>query len=336
MKAAVFHGPRDVTVEEVETPKLLPGDVLIRIRACGICGSDLHVYKHGLYGQALGVPVASGFVLGHECSGDVAEISGEVEGLKVGDRVTCAFIGGNAEYLRVPAAWTGGIFHTPPEVSDEEAAISDPLACSVRAVGLACPEPDDAAVVIGVGVIGLGVIQVLKILSATKMIIAVDLSDKRLGMAKHVGAGAVVNAAREDPYQKVLELTGSMPVSPDNWLAAGAGIVFDCAGVRREQAGPASLQQALMMTRENGRVILVSVSERPVEIEANIIMRKGLRVLGSYGWTLDEFAQALDLMRSGKVDRKQLISHEFPLDQAREAYETQLNAEEAIKVLIKP
>jgi len=315
MRAAVFHDPRDITVEEVETPKLLPGDVLIRIRACGICGSDLHAYKHGLFAEALGAPVDSGRVLGHEFSGDVAEINGEVKGLKVGDRVAGASNGGNAEYLRVPAFATPAILHIPPEVSYEDG---------------------ETAVVIGAGIIGLGVVQVLKALFATKMIIAVDLSDKRLAMAKQVGADAVVNAASENLYEKVFELTGSRPVSLEDLLASGVDIVFDCAGVSREQAGPPSLQQALMMARENGRVVLVAVSERPFEIEANIIMRKGLKVFGSWAWTLDEFAQALDLMRTGKVDRKQLISHEFPLDQAREAYETQLNAEEAIKVLIKP
>ena len=82
MKAAVFRGPRDVAVEELERPQLLPGDLLVRVTACGICGSDLHIYKHGPFPQAIGVPVASGFVLGHENSGEVVEICGEVDGFK--------------------------------------------------------------------------------------------------------------------------------------------------------------------------------------------------------------------------------------------------------------
>jgi 2-desacetyl-2-hydroxyethyl bacteriochlorophyllide A dehydrogenase len=337
MKAAVFHGPRDVTTEEVETPKLLPGDVLVRIRACGICGSDLHAYKHGLFAEVLGTPVDSGRILGHEFGGEIAEINGEVKGLKVGDRVTCGIgSGGNAEYLRLPAVAAPVISHIPPEVSYEEAATNEPLANSVHAVALAGPAEGETAVVIGAGIIGLGVVQVLKALSATKTIIVIDLSDKRLAMAKQLGADAVVNAASEDPYRKVLELAGSTPVSAVDALAAGVDMVFDCAGVSREQAGRPTLMQALMMAKQNGRVVLVAVSERPFEIEANLIMRKGLKVFGSWAWTLPEFAQALDLMRTGKVDRKQLISHEFSLDQAREAYETQVNAEEAIKVLLKP
>lgn len=335
MKAAVFYGPRDVRVEEVQTPTLLPGDVLIRIRACGICGSDLHTYKHGLLPE-LGVPAGPGRILGHEFSGDVAEINGEAKGLQAGDRVTCVSFGGNAEYLRMPAIVTPTILHIPPELSYEEAATNEPLANSVHAVGLAGPEEGNTVVVIGAGIIGLGVVQVLRAVTATKTIIIVDVSERRLAMAKQLGADAVVNAAVDDPYQKVLELTGSTPVSFADAPAGGVDIVFDCAGVSREEAGRPTLQQALMMVRETGKVVLVAVSERPFEIEANLIMRKGLKVFGSWAWSLDEFAQALDLMRTGKVNRKPLVTHEFPLDKAKEAYETQLKVEEAIKVLIKP
>ncbi len=335
MKAAVFHGPRDVRVEEVETPTLLPGDVLIRIRACGICGSDLHAYKHGLFPE-LGVPAGPGRTLGHEFSGDVVEINGEAKGLHVGDRVTCVSFGGNAEYLRMPAIATPAIFHIPSNVSYEEAATNEPLANSVHAVGLAGPEAGNTVVVIGAGIIGLGVVQVLRAVTATKTIIVVDVSERRLAMARHLGADAVINAAVDDPCRKVLELTGSTPVSFTDVPSGGIDVVFDCAGVSREAAGPPTLQQALMMVRETGKVVLVAVSERPFEIEANLIMRKGLKVFGSWAWSLDEFAQALDLMRTGKVDRKPLVTHEFPLDRAKDAYETQLKVEEAIKVLIKP
>ena len=333
MKAAVFHGPRDVTVEEIETPELLPGDVLIRIKACGICGSDLHTYKHGMFAEQLGAPVETGCVLGHEFSGEVAEINGEVKGLKVGDRVTCVSNGGNAEYLRMAAVTVPTILHLPPEVSYEEAATNEPLATSLHAVRLAEPQDGETAVVIGAGIIGLGVVQVLKALTDPKTILAVDLSEKRLAMAQQVGADVLINAGDEDPFRKVLELAGSREGGA---LAGAADMVFDCAGVSREGAGPNSLQQAVMMAKENGRVVIVSVSERPFDIEANIIMRKGLKLLGSWSWNQDELAQALDLMRTGKVERKQLVSHEFSLDQASEAYETQVNVEEAIKVLIKP
>ena len=90
MKAAVYRAPRDVRVEEVEKPMLKPGDVLIKVRACGICGSDLHTYKYGLFTE-LGTPMGSGRVLGHEWGGEIAEINGQVPGFEIGDRVTGVF-----------------------------------------------------------------------------------------------------------------------------------------------------------------------------------------------------------------------------------------------------
>lgn len=335
MKAAVFYGSRDIRVEEVATPGLEAGDVLIRVRACGICGSDLHAYKLGLF-PGLGVPVGAGRIMGHEFSGDVVEVSGQVEGVKVGDRVTAIGFGANAEYFKVPALMTPLIVHLPPEVSYEEAATNEPLANSVHAVGLASPADGETIVILGAGIIGLGVLQVLKAMHSTKVIVT-DLSDKRLAMAQELGADVIINAAREDPYLKILEMTGSTPLMfMEEWPMSSVDTVFDCAGGTTEHTGTPALWQGLLMVKENGKVVVVAIFEKPFEIEYNIIVRKGIKVFGSWGWSLDEFAQSVELMRSGKVDRKPLITHKFPLDRAKEAYETQLKAEESIKVLLKP
>ena len=334
MKAAVLYGPRDIRVEEVETPRLEAGDILIKIRACGICGSDLHVYKLGLFAD-LGIPVNSGLILGHEFGGDVVELGGQVEGLKKGDRVTAISMGAEAEYLKIPAFLTPAVFHIPSEITHEEAATNEPLATSLHAVRLANPASEETIVILGAGIIGLGVLQVIKVRSSAKVVV-VDLSDKRLAMARQLGAEAVINAAREDPYQKMLEMTGATKLIFLEEPASGVDTVFDCAGGAVEYTGTAALQQALLMVKENGKVVLVAVFEKPFEIDHNLIMRKGISLLGSFGYSLDEFTEALELMRSGKVDRKPLITHEFPLDRAKEAYETQLKPEEAIKVLIKP
>lgn len=334
MKAAVFYGSRDIRVDEIEMPKQEPGDVLLRVRACGICGSDLHAYKLGLFPD-LGTPVGSGRVMGHEFSGEVAEINGQVEGLKVGNRVTAVTFGGNAEYLRVPATMAQTINLLPPGVSFEEAATNEPLACSLHAVNLAEPTDGKTIAIIGAGIIGLGVLQAIKAMCSAKVVV-VDLSDKRLAMAQELGAEVVINARMDDPYQKMLEMTGSRKILFLPEPIGNVDIVFDCAGNAAEHTGTSVLWQALMMAGENATIVLVAVFEKPVEIDYNIIVRKGIKLLGSWGWSSTEFAQSLELMRSGKVDRKPLITHEFPLDRAREAYETQLRAEEAIKVLIKP
>ena len=335
MKAAVFHSPRDIRFEEVEKPRIENGEVLLRVKACGICGSDLHTYRHGQFPD-LGIPVESGGrIMGHEYSGEVVEINGEAEGLKVGDRIVSAVGGANAEYLRLPVTRLRAIVHIPSEVSYEEAATNEPLATSLHAVNLARPTDEETIVIMGAGIIGLGILQVLRTQSSAKVAV-VDLSDKRLAMAQDLGADIIINAGREDPYEKMLDITGKSEISFMAVPVGGVDTVFDCAGCTAGFEGTPALQQALSMVKENGKVVLVAVFEKPLQIDHNLIMRKGASVLGSWAWTPEELTQAMELMRSGKIDRKPLITHEFPLERATEAYETQLKAEEAIKVLLKP
>ena len=334
MKAAVYYGPRDVRVEDVPTPELKNGDILLRIRACGICGSDLHTYGHGMF-EDLGIPVGSGRVLGHEFSGEVVEINGHVEKIKVGDRVCGAGAGGNAEYSRVRASRVPALLPIPEKISFEEAATVEPLATSLHAVNLAGPKNGETHVIVGAGIIGLGILQVLRARAAVKTIVA-DLSDRRLDMAQQLGADIVINASREDAFQKVMEITGAeqLPFMPGP--TAKADTVFDCAGLPKSFTGIPVLQQAISMVKHEGKVVVVSVFEKSVVIESTHVVLKGIKIIGSWGWSLDEFQESLELITSGKVDRKPLITHQFPLDKASEAYETQLRAEEAVKVLIIP
>lgn len=347
MKAAVLYGARDVRTEEVEMPRLDAGDILIRVRACGICGSDLHGYRRGLI-DGLGESTGSGQIIGHEFSGEIAEISGAVEGLAVGDRVTSVVMGANAEYVRIPSATAARlVIPLPREVSFEEAATNEPLANSLHATNLADPSDDDTIVIIGAGVIGLGVLQVIRTRCTAKVYV-IDLSDKRLDMAMELGANCVIDAKDEDPYEKILEMTGSTRLSFLDEPAGGVDISIDCAGYPGEVAGPASgevalgpeyassMWNALRMVKQNGKVVVVAFCQSNPGIHPNIIVRKGLTVNGSWAWTKDEFVQSLQLMRSGMVDRRRLITHEFPLDQAKEAFETQLRVDDAIKVIMKP
>jgi len=334
MKAAVYHGPRDVRVEEVAKPKLEKGDILLRIRACGICGSDLHTYQHGLF-EDLGIVVETGRVMGHEISGEIAEVSGEVEGLKIGDRVCSVGGGGNAEYARIPAMMAPLLMPVPDNVSLDEAATVEPLATSLHAVNLADPRDGETHVIIGAGIIGLGVVQVLKATAKVKSIV-VDLSDRRLDMAREFGADITINAAREDALERVAELTGTQEISYMPILSAMADAVYDCAGLPMSFTGMPVLQQAVLMSKENGKVVMVAIYEKPAEIEHNLVVRKGISMLGSWAWSVDELLKSQELIVSGRIDRKPLITHTFPLDQAPEAYETQLKVDEAVKVIINP
>ena len=186
MKAAVFHGPLDIRVEDVKEPTLEEGDTLIKVKACGICGSDLHAYKLGLFHE-VGLPVNSGMILGHEFSGEIVRVTGNQQEFRVGDRVTAMCMGALAEYVKIPAWLSPLMLKFPPEISYEEAATCEPLTTSFNAVNLANPANGETHVILGVGGIGLGILQVIKSRCSAK-VIAVDLSDKRLDLAKKLGA----------------------------------------------------------------------------------------------------------------------------------------------------
>jgi len=334
MKAAVYHGPNDMSMEEVTVPSLEKDDVLIRVRACGICGSDLHTYRHGLF-EDLGIPMGTGRVMGHEFSGEVVEINGTIEGLEIGDRITAIGGGANAEYASIPAEMVPVITHLPDNVGFEEGATTEPLATSLHAVNLANPIDGETHIVLGAGIIGLGVLQVLKAKADVKAVV-VDLSDRRLELARALGADMTINAGRENALEKIIELFGEDEITYMPEPTGKVDTVFDCAGLPMGFTGTPVISQAISMLKENGKAIVVAIFEKPPEVDFNLVVRKGITVFGSWAWTPEEFKESLELIASGKIDRKPLISHRFPVDQAKEAYETQLTAAEAVKVMIIP
>lgn len=334
MKAAIYHGPGDITVGEVADPRLEQGDILLRVKACGICGSDLHTYLHGMF-EDLGAPVESGRVLGHELSGEIAEINGEAAGFKVGDRVCTVGAAGNAEFMRVPALMTPILCHIPEGISFEEAATTEPLATSMHGVNLAGPREGETHIIMGAGIIGLGVLQVLKATARVRTMV-VDVSDRRLNLAREFGADLAVNAAREDSFRKALEFAGEEQVTHIPDVTGKADVVYDCAGLPRNFTGTPALEQAVSLVRQNGRVVVIAAFEKPVQLDPNIVMRKGITIFGSWAWTVPEFRRSLELIGSGRIDRKPLITHRFPLGQAGEAYEAQSKAGEAVKVMLVP
>jgi 2-desacetyl-2-hydroxyethyl bacteriochlorophyllide A dehydrogenase len=332
MKAAVFRGPRDIRFEEVEKPTLEEGGVLLRVRACGICGSDLHTYRHGIFQEVLGLPIETGRILGHEFSGEIADIRGDLAGFRVGDRVITVDRGANAEYIKLSEPAIELLIPFDESLSFVEAATTEPLATSLHAVNLADPKDGEIHVVMGAGIIGLGVLQCVKARSSAKTVV-VDLSDKRLAMATELGADMTLNATRTDV---VLEMMGSGHLDLDGPLVGNVDAVYDCAGITKGFEGTSVLEQAISIVKQDGKVIIVAVFEKPPEIEWNLLVRKGVQLFGSWAWTPEELAQASRLIGSGEIDRKPLVTHTFSLEEASEAYETQLQAEEAIKVVLTP
>ena len=334
MKAAVFHGPRDIRFEDVPRPVLNEGEALMRIRACGICGSDLHTYREGLFLQ-LGLPLEQGRVLGHEFSGEIVEVCGEMPDVQVGGRYTTVSVGGNAEFLRITPQIASRMIPIPDHLSFEEAATTEPLATSLHAVELADPKDDQVMVVMGAGIIGLGVLQCIRARSSARVIV-VDLSERRLQLARELGAHLTINASEEDAVARLKALHGDSALSLLDTAESGIDTVFDCAGATARFQGTTVLEQAISLVRQNGKVVVVAVFERKIELDVNAVVRKGVQLLGSWAWTPADFVQSMALISSGKIDRKPLITHRFSLEQASQAYETQMQANEAVKVVLTP
>jgi 2-desacetyl-2-hydroxyethyl bacteriochlorophyllide A dehydrogenase len=329
MKAAVYHGPREIRVEDVPVPSIADDELLVRIEACGICGSDLHMYRLGMF-EALGREVDTGRIMGHELSGEVVAVGAKVTGFRVGDRIAGVGVGGFAEYT--PLQISDRSPHMlPTNISFEEGATLEPLATSLHGVGLASPASGETVVILGAGIIGLGCLQAIRAAVACRLII-VDASARRLEMAQQLGADATVNLTQTDPVEAVIALTGgSQPIQRFGVKGGNADVVIDCAGAKL------SPNQGLYMLKPaDGRLVFVALFEQQPELDFNQVVRKQVTIHGSWGWTGDDYRRAIEVVRSGRIDRKSLISHEYTLDDAPLAFAIQSQPDAAIKVLLKP
>ena len=336
MKAAVMHGARDIRTETVADPVLESHGVIIKVKACGVCGSDLHVYKRE--GQ-------EGTVFGHEFSGDIVEVGSQVTGITPGMRVTAVgfrpcgecfwckqgkghrcsdmallgyqFPGAMAEYVHVPFAALGrNVFPLAEEMTYEDAASVEPLSISYFSVNRAQPKGNESVAVIGLGVIGLYAIQVLKTMGVSQ-IVASGRRPSRLEAAKICGADIVIDATRKDAVKAAMDATANM----------GVNTVVECAGTQ------VTFDQSVAMARGGGKIMLVGVYEEPLKWDPLPVIGKNLSLIGCLG---GNFPASIELLKSGKVNAKPLITHQFSLDQAADAFKTQLSDPGAIKVMIIP
>jgi 2-desacetyl-2-hydroxyethyl bacteriochlorophyllide A dehydrogenase len=348
VKAAVFEGVRDVRVRNVPDPEPTADDIVLKVRACGICGSDLHSYTTGAF-------IRPGQVMGHEFSGEVVELGQRVRDIALGARVTAmpftgcfacpaclrgdyhlcynaagqvigyGLPGGFAEYLRVPRATLGrNVFELPDGLSHPAGATVEPLAVAVHAVELAQPEIASKVVVVGAGLIGQCTIQVLKARGVATVVVS-EVSAKRAALARQSGADAVVDPTRGDVVDEVAALVGPGP----GGRGAAADIVFDCAGV------PAAFTQALRLVRPGGVLAVTALYEEPVQFNPGLIVWREMKVVGTFGYH-HEFPQAIELLRSGRVRTEPLVTDRFALAETDEAFRRQLTRDQAMKVMIEP
>jgi len=329
MKAVRLHAPGDLRVEEVNVPEINDHQVLVRVRAVGVCGSDPgRVMEKGTYSYPM--------TIGHEFSGDVAKVGAKVKDYKVGDPVTvvplipcgtCEYCrvgkynlcddysyygsrtdGAMAEYVAVEAA---NLLKLPEGVDFESGACTDPVAIAFHALRQAQLGAGDTVAILGAGPIGLFAIQWAKTMGATEVFV-IDILDEKLTIAREVGADHAINAKVVDPVDFVLKKTEG----------EGAHKVIEIVGA------PVTQEQSLRMVRKEGTVVFCGISYKDLVIPVKTLdglLRKELRIIGAWNslaspYPINEWELALRFMALGRVKCKPVISHRFRLDEAPDVF----------------
>jgi len=330
LKAVVKSRPEPgIEVRDVPVPEVAGDEVLIRVKAAAICGSDLGIYNYTAAYSGMALPV----VMGHEFAGEVAETGATVEGYSAGDSVLsesvkacgeCGFCragmsnlcegstlfgihtdGGFAEYVAVPQ----GLLHRIPEgMSYEEAAFVEPLSNAVHFVDDVTPyKPGDLAVVHGCGPIGLFSAQLFRLGGARVIISGLGVDGVRLGIAERLGFEAV-NIDEVDLVERVMELTGG----------TGADVAFVAVGA------PQAVKQAMSLVKKRGAVTVVGIFGDEVPVDATRLVRRELTVRGAYDARPANFPTSISLISEGKVNVRDVLTHRFSLDEAEEAFRVAL------------
>jgi L-iditol 2-dehydrogenase len=338
MKALVFIGPGEMAVQDRPEPRPGPGDVVVAVRASGICGSDVHGYL-GRTGRR-----HPGMVMGHEAAGEILEAGPDVGSLKAGDRVVlrsvlacgacdacrrgqsniCAssrglgmhFDGAYAERIVVPAALA---VQLPGPLTYEQGALVEPLAVALHAVSITPLEAADVVVIVGAGSIGL-----LTLLAIGRdragAVIVTDRSAHRLAVARDLGASLAIDVGTTDPVAAVQDLTGGH----------GADVVFEAVGIS------ATVAQSIALARPGGQVTWIGNCAPVVELPMQEMVTRELTLRGSYAFT-GEFEEAIDAQVAGRIDVRRLIERRAPLDEAPALFrELGSGALDAVKVVLLP
>jgi len=332
MTAALKTEKGDFSIAEVEIPQLQKPDwVLAKIKVAGICGTDLRHWK-------VEDPHLACKIMGYELAGEVVSVGPEVTNVQPGDRVVIETVLGDdscpwcniqqynlcpdlykvrvksvsqafAQYVSGPAK---KFYKLPDHVSYEEAAVLDTFSVGLHAVQLSGLKINDKVAIIGSGSIGLGQLQLAKIVGAD--VIIFDIVDSSLQLAKELGADVTVNTKKEDGYQKLMEFTNQL----------GADITFECAG---GTAMEMTLPQATTYTRIGGKVVIVGGFDKgktTTEMDWNRIQMGEIKLIPSASYSYwdiyPEMQICLDLLSKGKLNAKKMITHRFPIEQINDAF----------------
>jgi len=345
MKAVILSGPNQFAPGTMEKPVPGPGDLLLRMQATAICGTDIRILEGK---KTKGVRYPS--VIGHEISGEICEVGSDVKGFAVGDRVSVAnvipcgnctsclsgrenaclnrkaigyeFDGGFAEYVLIPsiALQSGNIVKLPDNISYEEGALIEPLSCCIRGLKNAGTKFGDIVLVVGAGPIGLMHLQLAKIAGASKTIVS-EPNPARLEKAKKLGADVVVNPTAESLEDIVMRETNGL----------GADVVILAIGV------PSMISSCIKLCKRGGTVNLFAGFSGTGEsvIEANLIHYNEINVNGSTAYKRSDYFEAARMVATGRINLKELVTHRFSIDEFQQAYEVAKSGE-GLKIVIHP
>ncbi len=328
-----------IEVRDVPVPPLRDGYTLLQVKACGICGSDVHIYE-----WTPGYEVMTPFlpvILGHEFAGEVIEVGSGGTDVQAGDRVlagprrplgggwrgtppgrerppfTGPFAGGGmAEYVLVASdrLWT-----LPETVSVEVGALCEPLAVAMNAVRLSQIQAGEQAVILGPGPIGLLTLLSLKAAGVYVVMTGTAADSTRLGLAKRLGADLIIDVDEDDPVSTILAATDGQ----------GVDVVFEATGV------PATIQQGVDMVRRGGKVVAIGIHPSPVSINLRDVVRGEKQILGAYSGPLSVWTRGLALLTRGLIHPEPLISHRLPLAASVKGFNLAASRE-GIKILFTP
>ena len=332
MKQVNVHGPGDVRIDEIAEPEPGPRDAVIRVSACGICGSDLRYARLG----GLAGPSPQPMPLGHELSGVVEAVGAEVSKLGPGSRVVLnptargnmigngGSEGGFAPRLLVRDAAAGeSLFPIPAQLPNDVAALAEPLGVGMNAVNRVEARPGDKVAVFGAGPIGLAAIATLRD-SGVEDVVAVDLSPRRLEIASALGARATVDASRDDPWRQLRALHGEEPV-------LGAPMAATDAYIEASGAAPV-IPNVLQHAKGEARLSVVALHGAAIPVNFLLVMIKQLTIRGAMEYPKD-YSDTLELL--ARWDLSPMISHRFSLERFPEAFEIASDPQAGGKVLIE-
>lgn len=340
MEAAVFYGPYNMKVEEVTVPEIDKDDVLIKVKYCGICGTDPHIFS-----GSFPAPVVP-FIPGHEFSGKVVKVGSTVNTCKPGDKVTadinvacdtcyyckrrakfaCPHLtqigvqcnGAYAEYVKVPEK---AIIKLPKEMSYKLGALVEPLSCVLHGLERIKLNIAGTLVIIGAGTMGLLLTQVARIRGSVPIIVS-EIDENRIKKAKEVGADIVINAKEEDAVEKVRSVTNKR----------GADYVIECVG------SITTYEQALKMLRPGGSLLFFGATpdNEYIKIKPYEVFRNEWNFFGTYAGSYDNWPKAVSLLNSGRINVDPIISKIGVLKNVVNEIKQFEENKKMIKVLISP